>query len=33
MYDELLAVVYWLLLCGPAGLGVWTLWWEYQSGS
>lgn len=30
MCDELMVVVYWLLLCGPAALGSWALWWEYR---
>lgn len=32
MYDDLMVVVYWLLVCGPAGLGVSILWWEHCRG-
>ncbi len=28
MSEDLLEVAYWLLLCGPAALGVAALWWD-----
>lgn len=28
MDENLLIIMYWLLLCGPAVLGLWALWWE-----
>jgi hypothetical protein len=30
MHDDLLVVGYWILLCGPAALGVWVLWREQR---
>lgn len=32
MNDELMLIAYWLLLCGPAALGAWALWWDYRGG-
>lgn len=30
MCEDLLNALYWLLLCGPATLGLALLWWEYR---
>ena len=30
MYEDFMLVLYWILLCGPAALGVWGLWRDRQ---